>query len=343
MRLSRKLRTYVPSLTLRIPYNLSHQRNCEAQKEALCQNGALYSGEMKAALKFGVGLLVWVSTLCGAQTPADARLDTPLPDISMLMRQVEAHQKASESLEKDYLFHSIATAQTLDSHGSVKKTEIEEADIFYVAGVRIRRTTKKNGKDLSPAEGKQENERIDKEIAKAKERRATTNQSERDVVTVSRFLELGSFSNARRVNLDGRDTIAVDFTGNPSARTKTRLEGAIREMEGTVWVDEQDRSLRKLQGHFVHAFKVGGGLLADIKKDSSFEAEWTRVNGEVWLPSSASGRGEVRVLLLLNFHGIFRVVDSNYRKFKATATILPGGERVEAVPKPQTTPTPNPQ
>ncbi|WP_263383887.1 hypothetical protein [Granulicella arctica] len=267
--------------------------------------------------------------------------DKPLPDIPALMHEVEIHQKASESMVKDYLYHSFATEQEQDSHGGVKKTETEESDIFYVAGARIRRVTKKDGKDLSPDEQKKETERIDKEIAKAKERQGKPTDEERDVVTVSRFLELGSFGNARRIALNGRDTVAVDFTGNPKAKTRSRFEGAIREMEGTVWVDEQDRSLRKIQGHFVNPFKVGGGLLADVKKDSSFEAEWTKVNGEVWLPSSASGQGAIRVLLLLNFHGNLRVVNSNYRKFKATATILPGLSTVE--PDPQTPAPATPQ
>jgi hypothetical protein len=278
---------------------------------------------MKLGLRSLGCLIVSVAALCWAQTPADTVPDRPLPDITTMMHQVEEHQKASEALVKDYLYHSFVTEQAEDGHGGVKKTETEDADIFYVAGVRIERLTKKNGKELSPGEQEKESQRIDKEIAKAKQKQGKPGDDERDIITVSRFLELGSFGNARRVDLNGRNTIAVDFTGNPKAKINNRFEGAIREMEGTVWVDEQDRSLRKLQGHFVNAFKVGGGLLADIRKDSSFEAEWTKVNGEVWLPASASGQGAVRVLLLLNFHGSLRVVDSNYRKFKATATILP--------------------
>ena len=285
---------------------------------------------MKAVARTLGCLLVFGTMLCRAQTP-DAASTQPLPDIPTLMHEVEAHQKAAEALVKDYLYHSFATGQSEDSHGGVKKTETEESDIFYVAGARIRRVTRKNGRDLSLDEQKKESERIDKEVARAKERQGRPTEEERDTVTVSRFLELGSFGNARRVQINRRDTIAVDFTGNPRAKTQSRFEGAIREMEGTIWVDEQDRSLRKLQGHFVNAFKVGGGLLADVKKDSSFEAEWTKVNGEVWLPSSAVGQGAVRVLLLLNFHGNLRVVNSNYRKFKATSTIIP----IESSAKPE--------
>jgi hypothetical protein len=280
----------------------------------------------------GYGLLLLFSAKAGAQDTAGAM---PIPDIPNLMHQVEEHQKASEILVKDYLYHSFATEQAEDGHGGVKKTETEDADIFYVSGIRIERLLRKNGNDLSVDEQKKESERIDREIAKAKARQAKPGGDEREVVTVSRFLELGSFGNARRVVIDGRATIAVDFTGNPKAKTRDRFEGAIREMEGTVWVDEQDRSLRKLQGSFVNDFKVGGGLLADVRKGFRFEAEWTKINGEVWLPSTVAGRGAIRVLLLLNFHGNLRVVNSNYRKFKTTSTILPvtGVEQQEPAPQ----------
>jgi hypothetical protein len=278
---------------------------------------------MKLDLRRFGWMIALISTLSLAQTPTANVGDSPLPDISTLMHEVEIHQRASEALVKDYLYHSVAIEHEVDGHGGVKKTQTEEADIFYVAGVRIERLTKKDGKDLSADAQKKESDRIDKEIAKAKERQSKPSDEERDIVTVSRFLELGSFSNARRLSMNGRDTIAVDFTGNPKAKTRTRFEGAIREMAGTVWVDEEDRSLRKIQGRFLNPFKVGGGLLADVKKDSSFAAEWTKVNGEVWLPSAASGQGSIRVLLLLNFHGSLQVGMSNYRKFKTTSTILP--------------------
>ncbi|NYF77743.1 hypothetical protein [Granulicella arctica] len=284
---------------------------------------------MKLAFQNFGSLLLLGTALCGAQTTNGAASDKPLPEIPALMHEVEAHEKTSEALVKDYLYHSFAIEHALDSHGAVKKSQTEDADIFYVAGVRIERLTKKNGTDLSPDEQKKESQRIDKEIAKAKEKQAKPDDEDRDVVTVSRFLELGSFSKPRRVLIDGRDTIAVDFTGNPKAKTRTRFEAAIRDMAGTIWVDEQDRALRKIDGHFVNTFKVGAGLLADIKKDSSFEAEWTKINGEVWLPSVASGKGSIRVLLLLNFNGTLEVQNSNYRKFKATATILPSLGTVE--------------
>jgi hypothetical protein len=267
-------------------------------------------------------------------------LERPLPDIPALMHAVEVNQRASEAIEKDYMYRSVQTHEETDGHGGVKKAETMEYDIFWVNGVRVHRLTKKNGKELSADEQKKESEQIDKQVARAKERRAKadekgteTDPGGHEVVTVSRLLELGSFTNPRRVQLNGRDTIAVDFVGDPKAKTKNRFEDVIRDLAGTAWVDEKDKVLVKAQGHFVNSFKVGAGMVANIQKGTSFEGEWRKINDEVWLPSMFDGQGAARVLVLFHFNGSLRAVDSDYRKFKATSTILPGMSTVE--PEPQ--------
>jgi hypothetical protein len=262
--------------------------------------------------------------------------ERPLPDIPTLMRAVEANERTSEAVKKNYMFRSVQTEEHSDGHGGVKKTETREYDEFWVEGVPVQRMTKKDGKELTEAEKKKEDEEIDKEVANAKEKRAKADAKGKestprgeDEITVSRLLELGSFTNARRVQINGRDTIAVDFAGDPKAKTKNRFEDVIRDLVGTAWVDEQDRVLVKLEGHFLNAFKIGGGLVVSIQKGTSFSMVQQKVNDEVWLPALLAGRGEARALLLFKFDGSLRAVESDYRKFRATSTILPGVSTVE--------------
>jgi hypothetical protein len=262
--------------------------------------------------------------------------ERPLPDIPTMMRAVEANERASEAVKKNYMFRSVQTEEHSDGHGGVKKTETREYDEFWVEGVPVQRMTKKDGKELTEAEKKKEEEEIDKEVAKAKEKRAKADAKGKestprgeDEITVSRLLELGSFTNARRLQISGRDAIAVDFAGDPKAKTKNRFEDVIRDLAGTAWVDEQDRVLVKLEGHFLNAFKIGGGLLVNIQKGTSFSMVQQKVNDEVWLPALLEGHGEARALLLFKFDGSLRAVESDYRKFRATSTILPGVSTVE--------------
>ena len=270
--------------------------------------------------------------------------DKPLPDIVAVMHDVEINQRKAEAIEKNYLYHSVETAQELDSHGALKKTSVTEADHYFVNGVRVRRVVKKDGKALSPEEIAHEDQRIEKEAAKAREKRdkadaagKPTNSRGDEEISVSRLIELGRFTNARRVQFHGRDTIAVDYEGDPKAKTHNRAEDAIRDLRGTAWIDEADRMLVQVEGRFVNAFKVGGGLVVNIQKDTHFTMEQTKVNDEVWLPASISAQGAARVLLFLHFNGNIRAVESDYRKFRATSTVLPGVTQVDQAQPPDST------
>jgi hypothetical protein len=258
---------------------------------------------------------------------ADAK---PLPNIADLMHAVETNQRAAEAIEKDYLYRSMVTEQQLDSHGGLKKTETMEYEVFWENGVPVGRLLKKNGRELNADEQKKENERIDKDSEKAQERRRKADDSGKEsdargheLMTASRALELGSFTNPRRVQLDGRDTIVVDYAGDPKAKTRNRFEEVVRDMTGTVWVDERDHVLVKAEGHFVNNFKIGGGLVANIQKGTSFSMEQRKVNGEVWLPARFEGQGSARALLFISLNGRIQAVESDYKKFKATSKIVP--------------------
>jgi hypothetical protein len=291
-----------------------------------------------------IGLLCWYSAFaaCQALAPDESK---PLPDLATLMQSVEDHQKASEALIKNYIYTSTVTQTDTNASGHPKKTETTESEVFYVDNVRLTRLLKKNGKELDEREKKKETERIDNNIAKARERRARGESGKKhDEVSFARFLELGSFTNERRLMLRGRPTIAVDFTGDPKAKTHNPLEGAIHELAGTVWVDEQDQAMSRVEGHFANNFKIGGGLLIDIKAGTSFWADSTRVNDEVWLPAAFAGQGSVRAFLFFNVHGSASGTSSNYRKFKSGATIVPGIQEVEPTSQsPTTPPIPQPQ
>ncbi len=61
-----------------------------------------------------------------------------------------------------------------------------------------------------------------------------------------------------------------------------------------------------------------------FRRGRVLDFEQRKVNDEVWLPALLEGRGEARALLLFKFDGSLRAVESDYRKFRATSTILPG-------------------
>ena len=281
-------------------------------------------------------LLVPAGALCNAQIPEpgtqpETTGQRALPDIPTLMRQVEANERKSEAIQQNYLYDQSGTFDEQKSNGDIKKTDSREFEIFWLNGVRIARLIKQDGRPLSPDELKKEDERIDGIVKKARERRdkadaegKETDSHGHDEITLARILELGTFSNPRRRTIAGRDTIVVDYLGDPKAKTHNPAEGALKELAGTVWVDEQDQAIQHVEGHFNNDFKVGGGLLINVRKGTWFKATNVKINDEVWLPQSIEGDGHARYLLFFSLNGHFQGHTSGYRKFKATSTILPG-------------------
>jgi hypothetical protein len=286
-----------------------------------------------------------------------------LPDINTLIRQVRAQQRASWRTIQQYTYRSVNSEQDFDSHGAVKKTTTKEIEPFCVDVGCFLKLLAVDGKPISDDAMKRQNDNIDSQIAWIKERnekiaagqppppplkRKKSDEVGDENAFYANFLmsflqvgpQLGTFSNLRRVELHGRATIAIDYMGNPHAKSQTLLEGVFRNLAGTVWVDEQDRALARIEGHVFEDYKVGGGLLADVHKGATLQMEWTKVNDEVWLPASFSGRGSARIVVFAYHSEALDQRWSGYRKFRTSSTILPGVAPVETPGTPSDTTQP---
>lgn len=300
-----------------------------------------------------LALVILLHGPCAAQQnapePIPPGTSEPLtiPPIPQLLLSVERNEKAAEAAKKDYTYHEHFEMQEVDKDGKVKKTVTYDADAVVIDGVNVDRTTARDGKPLTAAEVKKEDERIDREVAKAKERRARreaegkpTDPNGNDVITASRVLELGTFSNPRNTEVDGRAAIMIDYAGDPHAKTRNPFETVVRDLVGTIWIDRKDQVLVRAQGRFLNDFKLGGGLLADIKSGTTFDMHYTQVNGEVWLPSRMDSNGKVRLLLLIGFNGRFTLAVSDYKKFRTTSTIIDSDRVIGSDGQPVADPTP---
>lgn len=273
----------------------------------------------------------------------------PFPDIRALMLEVEANQKRFDDLARDYTYHVHVDQTDLNGDGSVKKRETTDSESFTIDNVRVNKKVLKDGKPLTAEEAAKENDRIDKEVADAKKNQAKldskgkpTNDRGQEVLTVSRILELGSFTGLRAGDFNGRPAWIADYAGDPNAKTHSEFEKAFRDLVGTVWIDQHDHTLMAARGHFLKDFKIGFGLIADIHKNSEFSFHTVKV-GEAWLPADIAGSGKMSYLLFGGFNGTLHISTSNYKRFRAAATIRPSNNVVDenGNPIPEPPPAPN--
>lgn len=260
-------------------------------------------------------LAVIALTLCTAAVTGAQQAS--LPDVPTLMQQVQEHQRKMDETRENYTYRESTVTHELNKDGSIKKTESEEDEVFFVNTHEIDRKIKKNGSDLSADEQKKEQDHVMKEVKKAQET-PPGKPTDKNDVSVSQLLAIMKVSNPRRELLDGRSTIAFDFTGDPHAKTHGMAEDASKKLSGTLWIDEQDREVRRMIAHFDDNFHLGFGLLS-VGKGSNFTFNQKLVNNELWLPIDGQAHVIAHAIGIIGFRADIAVTDSDYQKFHAEA------------------------
>jgi hypothetical protein len=248
-----------------------------------------------------------------------APASAPLPDIPALLRSVEQHQAEVDRLRDEYTCRQQQRMVTYDKHGKVKKIEERSSNVFFVHGQPIETLLSKDGKPLSDADLKKEQDRATKEAVKLSAE-PPDKRDHQDEISVSRLLAITRFSNPRRIVEGGRSLIVVDFEGDPHAKTRGRSESAVKHVRGTVWIDEQAREVSRLQATVDDPFRLGYGLLATVDTGSHFALEQAFVRNETWLPTSFNARFDGKAALFIGFHVEVAVHFDQYQKFHASAT-----------------------
>lgn len=292
-----------------------------------------------------VAALLACLTASAQQTPAPTSPQTaapettaptdPIPGIQSVIASLRARYIALESLRKNYICTMTQIADEFSSNGS-KKTHTDQYQAFYVNNTEVLEHISRDGQPLSAQDAKKEQERVDKLVAKLKARQNKPDKNEVQL-SASRLLKLATFTNPRREVIDGRPTLVFDYRGNPGAKAENLSDEIMRLVAGTLWVDEHDNAILRLNGSLQQNFHVGGGLLVNIKKGSWFDFTEKPINGEIWFPAQFNVHVDGRFLLVKGFNGDGHDTFSDYRKLKTSVTILPGAQVLE---DPSSEPTP---
>jgi len=180
---------------------------------------------------------------------------------------------------------------------------------------------------LSEEEQKKENEKTQKRIQeeqkkekkkeekdeKAKEEEKESKDNEDPGIEV--FLRVCQFVNPRRERFRGQDVLVFDFEPNPEYKPKNLEEHVVKELAGVVWIDEKAKDVVRLEAYFVGDVHIGGGVLANLQKGTSFVFEQAYVNNEVWLPTYVEAHVGLRVLLVKGFKVNLTTQYSDYKRF----------------------------
>src|SRR6266851_4720166 len=274
-----------------------------------------------------------------------------LPDLKALFKEIDENQKAIDKLKENYAGSESEEETEFEGNGKVKKHEVNEYTFFYLNGDEITTLVKKDGKPLSDAEQKKENEKTQKRIEENQKRAAKKEAKEEkakeegkdkagDEPGIEIFLRACQFVNPRRERFRGQDVLVFDFEPNPEFKPHKLVERLAQKLAGVVWVDEKAHDVARLEAYFVGDMKIGGGLVVNLQKGTSFVYEQGFVNNEVWLPTYMEAHIGVRFLLVKGIKASIVTRYWDYKKFnvETLSTISKPKGAAEAAADPPTKP-----
>lgn len=264
-----------------------------------------------------------------------------LPDLKLLFEEIDSNQKAIDKIKENYAGTRDEEQTEYDKTGQVTKKERSEYTFFYLNGEEVSTLVKKDGKPLDEEEQKKENgktqkriEELQKETKKKEEKEQQAKEQgkeeKNDDPGIEIFLRVCQFVNPRRERFRGQDVLVFDFEPNPEYKPKNIEERVVKELAGVIWVDEKAHDVARLEAYFVGDVHIGGGLVANLQKGTSFVLEQGYLNNEVWLPTYEEAHVGVRVLLVKGFKVNSITRYSDYKRFNV--------ETLNTVNKPKETP-----
>jgi hypothetical protein len=243
--------------------------------------------------------------------------ESPVPEATALMKEVQAHQQKMDEVRENYTFHRIRRVEELDGKGAVKKTTVQEREVFYVNGRQVARLVKRDEIPLDEAEDKKEQERVRKLTMELSKKPPSFGRGG-GVNLINLILSVSEVSNPRRTQMNGRSTLVFDFKGDPNAEAHRLEEKGARKVEGTLWIDEADRQVARLEVEFYDNFRIAGGLLASIQKGTVMKIEQSPIGEGLWMQTASDQHMNMRVIVK-GLHENTQVTNFDFKRFNTEA------------------------
>ena len=253
-----------------------------------------------------------------------AGLSAQLPEPSALLAEAKANQLKLDGIRENYTFHMLRRTDEIDKNGKITKTTSIEREIFFVNGRRIARLVKKDGVPLTPSEDEAEQARVKKVVESVvKGGKGGGPPPGARLNEISEILAMVKISNPRRVEFNGRPSLAYDFTGDPKAHSHDMEQNAAKKVSGTIWFDEADHQVARMQARFDDNFHVGGGIFASVQKGTTMEVEQALIGDGLWMQTSSAEHLDARVVVK-KFREDINIKDFEFKKFNTGVIQQPG-------------------
>ena len=267
-----------------------------------------------------VGVCLLVALRAPAQEPAPDPLDIVRSSVDRDWTDFESR--------KNYTYQERSEFRQYRRDGGTAKVRSETNEILILGGRPYERLTARDDKPLSAREERREQAKLDRELAK-RQHESPAEQARYQKERTEERAFIREIPDAFTFRLVKTDTVSnqpawvIEAQPKPGYRAIHSQAKDFAKVRATIWIEQATYHWVKVDADVLNTISVDFGLLR-VAPGSSMHFEQTRVNNEIWLPSSMLVRFEVRVALLKVLRGEYDIRYNDYRKFQSDSKIVEG-------------------
>lgn len=257
--------------------------------------------------------LLLLISLTAILTAQDAR--------EIVRRAAETDRKDAE-IVRNYSYLQREVITDLDSSGQTKKSETRTVEIAWQEGSPYRRLVARNDQPLSPAEQKQEEDKLQwnieqrrKEAPELRHRRISEaeQKQQKQREPLREVPDAFDFRLLREEPLNGAETYVIDATPKPGYKPKSSESVFLPKVKMRLWIEKSQYKWVKADIESLDTIAIGGFLIR-VAKGGHLMLEQTRVNNDAWFPKHVSLSASLRILLVKGIHRSYDYQFSDYKK-----------------------------
>ena len=207
--------------------------------------------------------------LCLARTLATASSAEPLPSGAEVMQRIleQASQSARGGETNSYIYEKRTLVEEMDENDTVVSSTEKIYAVTSIGGMPFSRLIRIQGRDLTPEELEKQNRREQRFRQKLTNVNLKEKAAKKESWITPDLLNRFEFTVTGRESYLRRPVLVVTFKARASSPEETIQDKVMKQMSGTLWVDERDSQVAKLEAGLQKSISLGWlGMLGSVTR-----------------------------------------------------------------------------
>ena len=211
-------------------------------------------------------LLMWVILVHAAVACRGASADLPSAS-SVIARVVERASQIAKEGEAKYLYEKRSLFEELNAHRQTTRSTEKIYEVMLIGGWPFSRLVKVQGRSLTPAEIRSEDQKEQEFRNKVAGRNLGAMAEKKEPWLLPEIVDRYEFTVLGTEEYDSRRTVVLEFKAKPGNAERNMQDKIYDRFAGKLWVDQGDAEIAKLEVHLTEEFSLGWlGLFGSLSE-----------------------------------------------------------------------------